>query len=142
MQEAYKDKLSYCQALNLLKDHGLTSSEDLAMLLGCTIRTVDRKLDFTDVSEFKASELIKIARHLSRIGQNQVARLMLDPKYKISLNQDAKSNGIIDDEITEISMLAGHIVDAFRAGDKSAGYKAITALETQISNAKAEFDRL
>jgi len=142
MQDVNKDKLSYCQALNSLKDHGYTSSEDLAMVLGCSIRNVDRKLDFTDPSEFKGSELIKVSRHLSRIGQNQLALLMLNPKYSISFSSDAKANGIIDDEITQITVLAGQLAVNHRDRNIDQGLSTIRELRKQLDNAQLELKSL
>lgn len=142
MQEVNKEKISYVQAIRALKDRGLTSSDDLATVLDCSARNVDHVLDITSTNEWKASQLLLVSRHLSRVGQVQLAKLALDGRYVIELNTIGQANGIIDDEICQITQLAGHIVDAHRGRDKEAGLKAIRELKTQLANAILEFDRL
>jgi|GEM_PF-5258268 len=142
MQEVNKEKLNYVQTLRALKDRGLTSSEDLATVLDVSARQIDHVLDITSSHEFKGSQLLSVSRHLSRIGQVQLSKLGLDGRYVIELCTAGSANGIIDDEITNMTQLHGHLIDAYRARNKEACNKAIRELKDQIKNVELEIERL
>ena len=126
--------------LNTLLAEGRFSAEDLGGLAGVSANMIYRvRNEEADLSFSKAQAL---SLGLCRQGETRVALCMVTPDLRICDDAEARTNGSIDDEATELMMAFGSAIEHFRSGDASQFNAALGFAERALANARAEGARL
>lgn len=102
--------------LGVIVCEGRFSVRELADAGKCSVNAIHQAISNPDRNlTFVVAK--RLSRFLSKNGDNRFAKLFIDPSYIIKPAGDAKSNGIIDDEITDLVKIAGNIAHAFETRD-------------------------
>lgn len=126
--------------LNTLLAEGRFSAEDLAALAGCSANMIYRvRNEDADLSFAKAQAL---SLGLCRQREHRVALTMVTPDLRLCDEAEARVNGSLDDEASELFMAFGATIEHFRSGDTAAMLAALGHAERALTNARAEAARL
>ncbi len=126
--------------LNQLLAEGRFSAEDMAAMAGCSANMIYRvRNEDTDMAFAKVQAL---SLGLCRQGETRVARCLLTPDLRICDETEARVNGCIDDDVSDLLVAMGTAVSAFRQGDTDASLLALEQAERALNNARAEAGRL
>src|SRR5690625_554528 len=93
--------------LNQYKNRGITSAEEIASLVGCSVRRVHYVLE--GEKHFWDYEVMTICKHFSNMGYNELSKQFLSSKWGLVPVGDMKINGCLLDENGEITRLMGKL---------------------------------
>jgi len=79
---------------------------------------------------------------LRQYADPRLARTFITSEYEISPRGAARADGKIDDEITDMQVVEGKIIEEYRDGDRDDLSEKIGQLESIVERLKAERDRL
>lgn len=130
--------LSEC--LNALSYDPRFDRDELAEAAGVTRSTWGRWL--TDEGEPRASSLIALIRYTAERGDLRLLRLAVPPTFDVSPAGEARSNGVVDDEVTDAITALGRATEAHRSGDGAAMDAALARLDDARARLTAERQRL
>lgn len=131
----------HIQALMVMRARGETTTEEIAMLLDTSERTVQKllsgeKLDIT------AEEAAILSRYFSDRNIFRFTNAFMSPAAVIIPVGESTSNGIVDDEIAEIVESLGEIKKAHKTRSADIMESQITNLELLMNRLRAEKDRI
>lgn len=72
----------------------------------------------------------------------RLAHCFVTPGYEITPREAAKADGRIEDEITDMQVIEGDLIEEYRDGDRDDLSEKIGHLESVVERLKAERDRL
>lgn len=127
--------------INIILHEGRFSARDLADAAEVSEGMIQQVASNPD-KRLRSDKMAKLSRQLSKYGDNRLASLYLDPRYEIVLRGESIVNGIIDDEITDLTEYAGRAVHAFKTRNKNAGQVALDSIEEVRDRMQAEFNNL
>jgi len=84
-----------------------------------------------------------LARYMLRqYGDPRLARCFVTAGYEIVPREAAKADGRIQDEVTDLQVIEGQIIQEYRDGDRDDLSEKIGQLQSVVERLKAERDRL
>lgn len=133
----------FSEALNqiLTEPRAKATARELADEAGISRDMIYKvKNDKANLSHTRARTLSRYM--LRQYDDARLAHCFLTAEYEIHPRGAARSNGCIEDEITDMTVTEGSVVEAYRSGDRDRLSEKIGELEQIVERLKAERDRL
>lgn len=127
-------------ALLAILDTRRFTAAELADVAGVSSSTFSRWC--SDEAEPRTSALLALQRYTAERGEMRLVRLSVPPTLDLCVAGEARSNGVIDDEVTDAITALGRAAEAHRGGDGAEMDSALARLDDVRARLTAERQRL